>query len=203
MEGCPEVNKTGRSSLNYLQHSHSFKVLSCASHKQFQLSAPWIKGILTVRWKRCREIWIFCFSKVLTSEKCPPSQLFFEEGEQVEFTLRPVRTVRWEGGRTGISCSFRKVTVTLACTHWWYHEQEGSYCCQQFGTVVALILSLQVKQFQHSMLQWVSTSVVLVECQTWLHQVCWKKQRRGKQSLLTLETWSKHKTKVSDSSRNR
>ena len=45
---CLQVIETGSSNLIYLQHLHSFKVFSSASHTQFQSPLPIFKGILIV-----------------------------------------------------------------------------------------------------------------------------------------------------------
>ena len=74
-------SKTGSSGPICLQHSHSFKVLSSASHTQLRLSAPRFKSIVIVRWRKCMELWIYCFCKALNAGTFSPiRQRFFDEG---------------------------------------------------------------------------------------------------------------------------
>ena len=99
-------------------------------------------------------------------------------GGTIKSHFEPSRDCKGDGPEPEWFAPLGRSQWPWICGHWRHHEGEGSYWCQWFGTADVLITSLRAEQFQHSMLQWVLTSVA--DCQPWLDPVCWKKMENSR-----------------------
>ena len=106
------------------------------------------------------------------------------------------RDCRGDGLEPGCFAALGRLQWPLLCGHLCYHEGEGFYPGQQLGAADILMFLLPIEQFEHSMLQWVLTSVV--ECQPILDTVCWKKRKKRivASNSEILKTWLKHNQSI-------